>query len=83
MVQFVVEWVENIFSFVELTNEETKWIMDNMDNEELVSYYLKRSQDWIFIPQFRTVKIEDDEILDLDSMNLDSNEDTWYVDLTE
>lgn len=50
-----------------------------MDNEELVSYYLKRSQDWIFIPQFRTVKIEDDEILDLDSMNLDSNEDTWYV----
>lgn len=52
-----------------------------MDNEELASYYLKRSQDWIFIPQFRTVKIEDDEILDLDSMNLDSNEDTWYVAL--
>jgi len=50
-----------------------------MDNEDLVSYYLKKSQDWIFIPQFRTVKIDDDEILDLDSMNLDSNEDTWYV----
>lgn len=48
-----------------------------MDETDLVSYYTNKAKEWIFIPKLQNILIEDDEILDLDSINLDSNEDTW------
>ncbi len=53
--------------------------MWNMDETDLVSYYRNKVEEWIFQPKLGNVLIEDDEILDLDSLDLGSNEDTWYV----
>lgn len=50
-----------------------------MEKLDLVSYYKNKAKEWMFTPSIQNVAIEDDEILDLDSISLGSNEDTWYV----
>lgn len=48
-----------------------------MEESELVKHYRESSKDWIYVPKLQYFSIEDDEILDLDSLSLSSNEDTW------
>lgn len=48
-----------------------------MDDSDLVQRYKEKAREWIFQKSNHKYTIEDDEILDLDSLSFDSDEDTW------
>ncbi|XP_065209730.1 uncharacterized protein LOC135838093 [Planococcus citri] len=54
-----------------------------MDDCDLVQRFPENVEKWIYVKSDRKYSIEDDEILDLDSMSLGSDEDTWLYSSDE
>ncbi|KAL6966039.1 hypothetical protein U1Q18_045294 [Sarracenia purpurea var. burkii] len=54
-----------------------------MDDSDLVQRYKEKAREWIFQKSNHKYTIEDDEILDLDSLSFDSDEDTWLYSSDE